>query len=542
MKNGVWKHALGIALAISLLSGCSGQTDTMSSKAADNMALARELPAASESNEDSATSSDDDIIRPANWSEDTHSNSAAPDYDVVFPQDEVNRIDITINPNVWQTALDDMTANYGEFGSRSLVMPGDRRPQNGGGPLSGGEAGGAQPPDGEQQLPGRGAQPPGGDGGRRPENGGMGMPGWNTGDDNPIWIPISIDFEGDTWTGVGFRFKGNSSLRSSWDNGALKLPFRLDFDQFEDDYPETEDQRFYGFQKLTFSSNFSDASYLREKITADLFRKAGVPAAHTAFYEVYMDYGEGPVYLGLYTMTEVIEDTVIAEQFADDDGNVYKPDGNGASFAKGSFNEASFDKQTNEDEEDWSDVAALYEALHAESRTTDPAAWRAGLEAVFDVEGFLAYLAVNQVVQNWDTYGNIGHNYYLYNDPATGLLTWIPWDHNMALNANVGVREPLSISLDEVTEQWPLIRYLLDDAVYHAHYVADVKTFIATVFDPDALEDRYGELAALIEAAVRAEGEGDAQSRAVFYKAIEALAQHTYERYEAASKYVARQH
>ena len=52
------------------------------------------------------------------------------------------------------------------------------------------------------------------------------------------------------------------------------------------------------------------------------------------------------------------------------------------------------------------------------------------LEEVFDVSGFLNYLAVNSVIQNWDTYGIMSHNYYLYHDPTTDLLTWIPWDNN----------------------------------------------------------------------------------------------------------------
>ena len=41
------------------------------------------------------------------------------------------------------------------------------------------------------------------------------------------------------------------------------------------------------------------------------------------------------------------------------------------------------------------------------------ATWRANLETVFDTDVFLKYLAVNTVVQNWDTYGRMTHNYYL---------------------------------------------------------------------------------------------------------------------------------
>ena len=99
----------------------------------------------------------------------------------------------------------------------------------------------------------------------------------------------------------------------------------------------------------------------------------------------------------------------------------------------GSFSEAAFVKKTNEDEADWSDIRSLFAALHDGTRTTDGATWRTNLEAVFDVDTFLKYLATNTVIQNWDTYGRMTQNYYLYNDPDTGQLTWIPWDNNEAL-------------------------------------------------------------------------------------------------------------
>ena len=84
------------------------------------------------------------------------------------------------------------------------------------------------------------------------------------------------------------------------------------------------------------------------------------------------------------------------------------------------------------------DILALFDALHDESRISEPATWRANLEAVFNVDTFIHWLAVNTVIQNWDTYGTMAHNYYLYNDPTTGLLTWIPWDNNEALTSGGG--------------------------------------------------------------------------------------------------------
>lgn len=177
-----------------------------------------------------------------------------------------------------------------------------------------------------------------------------------------------------------------------------------------------------------------------------------MPSAHTAFYEVYVNYGEGPVYFDLYTMVETVEDSVISQQFTSDEGNLYKPEGAGATFAEVAFNEAPFNKETNQDEADYTVIQSLFAALQADTRLRDPVAWRSGLETVFDVDIFLRGLAVHTVVQNWDTYGLISHNYFLYADPESGRITWIPWGNKRALSES-GVRNALSLSPDEVTDQ-----------------------------------------------------------------------------------------
>lgn len=62
----------------------------------------------------------------------------------------------------------------------------------------------------------------------------------------------------------------------------------------------------------------------------------------------------------------------------------------------------------------------------ASNRTTDSAAWHRSLENVINVDEFLNWLAVNTAVYNWDTYGALAHNYFLYND--AGRFRWIAYD------------------------------------------------------------------------------------------------------------------
>lgn len=387
----------------------------------------------------------------SDWSESTHSNDVNPDYDIVFPQDRVNRIDIKISSANWNIMLDDMTNKYGSFGSGSRGPAGDS-------------------------------------------------------EENPIYVPCSLFFNDVQWYQVGIRFKGNSSLKTTWGNGNWKLPLRLNLDRFEDDYPEINNQRFYGFKELSLANNYDDKSLIREKVVPEIFRDFGIPAPQTAFYRIYIDTGDGPIYFGLYTMVEIVDDSMIEDQFSDDNGNIYKPEGTGASFMENSFNTVDFEKKNNESG-DWSDIENLFNTLHSTLRTTNESEWRNELEKSLDVQHFLKWLAVNTTIQNWDTYGKMTHNYYLYNNPDNNLLTWIPWDNNEALQSGK-MGGAISISCDEVSSNWPLIRYLLDNDVYKSNYKSYLKEVINSAFDPAKVVSKYQYYGNLIrEYAVGTDGE-----------------------------------
>jgi spore coat protein H len=373
------------------------------------------------------------------WSYSTHGADASPDYDMVYPQDKVNRMDIVIDEDDWQTMLDDLDDLYGS---------------SSGGP-------------------------------------GMGGPGQFS-EETPVTVECSVFMDDIEWYHVGIRFKGNSSLQSTYNNNLGKYPLRLDFDTYSDLYPSLNGQTFYGFEEISLSNNYDDPSLLREKVASDIFRDFGVPAPQTAFYRIYVDHGDGATYFGLYTMVEVVFDQMIQTQFSDGSGNCYKPDGDAASFESGSYDTDELEKKTNEDFADWSDVESLYNNLHDGSRTSNPDSWKENLESVFNVDGFLKYLAVNTVIQNWDTYGRMTHNYYLYNDPTTNQLNWIPWDNNEAFQeGKMGGSLDLSLSSSVVSDDWPLIRYLIDNEDYQNTYHQYLEEVVTTSFEPTSMATTY---------------------------------------------------
>ena len=430
---------------------------------------------------------DDTDFEATDWTTETHSKDADPNYDEVFEDEAVKRIDIVITEERWQTMLDDMTETYGTFGTGS-----------------------------------------GGPGG-----------GLIDTDEDPVFVPAEVFYNDIEWYRVGVRFKGNSSLQSTWQNGNLKLSFKLDFDEFEDDYPQIDNQRFYGFKKLHLKNNYNDESMLREKVAGDVFRNAGLAASRTAFYTLYVDYGDGPIYFGVYTMVEDVENTLLDDYFGNDDGNLYKPDGDAASFATGTYDEDEYVKKNNEDEDDFSDVSNLLSILHDSSRTSEATTWRTNLEAVFDTDVFLKYLAANTVIQNWDTYGRMTHNYYLYNNPDTNKLTWIPWDNNEALQTgNMGGSLPLDFS-GLSSSSWPLIGYLYADEVYKAKYDTYVQEIADDAFSVSNIQSQYSTYSALVEpyATTELDGYTFLESSSDFQSAVSTLNSHVVQRTNAVSNY-----
>ena len=386
------------------------------------------------------------------WTFESHGN-VIPNYTTVFPQDKVNTIELVMTAEQWTSIRANVKSIVGyDFGSNTPSPPTNSTAE-------------------------------------------------------PNYTDVTMRFNGKTWKNVGFRLKGNSTLRSAWSQGNYKLPFRLNFDRFEDQFPGITNQHFYGFEEMSFSPGFKDQSLIREKLASEVFRAAGIPAAQTAFYRVFIDFGAGLKYCGIYTGVEIPDDNMIKAQFGEEAGNIYKPESNLVTFT-----ETLFEKKNNTLTPDFTDVKNFLAVLNAPSRISNPTAWRAELSTLFNVNHFLKYLAVNNVMVNWDSYGVMAHNYYLYNH-SVSKLTWIPWDHNEAFSGSPGItgsatggggmipgagRNALSLTMNEVAASWPLIRYLADDPVFFELYKGYIRQFQTSALDLTQWNARIDQYQALI--------------------------------------------
>lgn len=394
----------------------------------------------------------------------THGKLDEPNYDLVFPNAKVKTLTITITPANWQAMLDDMARFWGPRG------------------------GAGRPPTGGQMAGGVGGFP----------------------DHDPVYASVTVSFDGLTWNHVGLRFKGNSSLRAAWSGNADRFPFRMDFDQFEEAHPETKNQRFHGFKTLSLSNNTGDPTHMREALYYDLSAEAGLVTPARGFYEIMLDRGEGAKSLGLYTVLEVVRENVIPRHFEDASGSLFKATqaaSNLAANAKASLMsgfEAEGGIGRKEEEAKWTKLASLHDALHAPTRTTDAAAWRAGLESVLDVPSYLEWLALSTLFQHWDTYGRMPHNYYLYDDPKSQRFHWISWDHNFVLGAAVGGGRgfpggSVPFNKSNAGASWPLITFLYTDATYRRAYDGALTELLRDIFEPGKVGMRIDQLGALLQ-------------------------------------------
>lgn len=304
-----------------------------------------------------------------------------------------------------------------------------------------------------------------------------------------VWVPGDLETDGQVWKNVGIRLKGNGSLEGAWSRGEKDFPFRVAMDKFEDSFPTTKNQRFHGFKKLSFYNDSQDPSDIREAVAGEIFRSAGVPASMSVPVHFKVVHGEVSEDLGPYSMVEVPDNPMLNRLFGNDTGDLYKPMSQLDSFVHSEF----FDEDL---ETDYADVKALIVAINHPNRISEPAIWRAELEKVIDMRGWIKWLAISDAIGNWDEYGVYPHNYYLYNDK--GLLRWITYDLGWSL---VDLDDELIWHKTPNTEGYvfPLVDNVMTDPVYCKEYrtqitsaIADNGPFSAVGFR--SLVERYGNM------------------------------------------------
>src|SRR5258706_9531248 len=133
------------------------------------------------------------------------------------------------------------------------------------------------------------------------------------------YVHANLEFGSRIYPDIGLRFKGNSSYLTGRE---LKKPFKVDFNHFD------KDQTLVGLSALNFNNNAMDPSFMREAMSYQFFRDAGVPAPRTAWGLIYLTV-EGlhdHKLAGLYTLVEEVNKPFLKSHFGSAKGLLLQPE------------------------------------------------------------------------------------------------------------------------------------------------------------------------------------------------------------------------
>lgn len=275
------------------------------------------------------------------------------------------------------------------------------------------------------------------------------------------WIEAAVSINGTPYEKAGMRLKGNSSLMAlranelgleepqgpfsqapGGDVSAIEqrgeagilgpgdvsadepvsLPWLIRLDKYVDG------QNHNGMTELVIRSNGSQTS-LNEAVALELLTAAGLASQRAAATRFSVNAGRPALRLAI----ENPNDAWMARHFSSE-GLLYKAESTGDYSYRGddpdSYAEV-FDLEAGGTGEEAEDIAPLIEFLDFVNNSDDET-FAAELPERLDTEQFAIYLAMMELINNFDDIDGPGNNSYLYYDPVHVQFTVVPWDMNLA--------------------------------------------------------------------------------------------------------------
>ena len=249
---------------------------------------------------------------------------------------------------------------------------------------------------------------------------------------------------------VGVRYKGNGTFMVARES--RKFSFKIDFNEYRDG------QEFQGLKKINLNNCITDPSMLREALSYQLFREAGVPASRTGWAQVYLtDGGQADrQYMGLYLVVEQVDKRFLKRVYGSSKGLLVKPSTFGAFRYFGDdvaqYRAAYFPK-TDPTPEQWQRLIAFARLIHK----ADDQSFDDQISNFLDMDEFVSFLAVNVILSNLDSFLGGSQNYYAYLDPTSNKFQILPWDLDISFGAftllgTAEQRRNLSIDAPQIGE------------------------------------------------------------------------------------------
>ena len=311
-------------------------------------------------------------------------------------------------------------------------------------------------------------------------------------------VPVRLTVDGTAIDEAGLRLKRGFGQFRPLDD---KPGFSIETDEFVDDL------LLFDVERFTLGNAAWDHSFVNEPIVYELYQDAGLPAPRTALARVTVN-GET---FGVYVMRETYDERMLAQHFADPDGNLYES--TGAHDAP----EMGLELRTNERRDDTSDLDAIIQVVE----TASVEEYRAAIEELVDVDELLTYWAIEALVghhdgyaydlsdpallpgagdQIWNPYPN---NFYVYHDPTSDRWVFLVHGADMTLGMgswstyDVGPATPVVLPPKETAD---IARRLWEDPTFRLEFVERVRWVLDEIWDVAALNARADMLADLVRA------------------------------------------
>ena len=136
---------------------------------------------------------------------------------------------------------------------------------------------------------------------------------------NEEYYVCDVVINGQTFSNVGIRPKGNTSLSQVASSDSDRFSFKIEFDHYQDG------QTCWGLDKLVLNNLMSDATYIKEYLVYDMFDFLDMPASEYAMAQVSVNGTDWGVYLTL----EGVEESFLTRNFGSAAGDLYKPESMG---------------------------------------------------------------------------------------------------------------------------------------------------------------------------------------------------------------------
>jgi hypothetical protein len=313
------------------------------------------------------------------------------------------------------------------------------------------------------------------------------------------YVHGNLVFEGVPFHDVAVRFKGNGSFGPRAVN-AFKTSFKIDLNKY------VKGQKLAGVSTLNFHNDLSDPSWTVEPMSYRLYRDAGLPASRTAFVRLHVTVtGEiAHRYAGLYALVENVDTNFLKAHLGTSDGALVKPvtmkPFNDLGDTWAAYNQ-TFDPKTDLTDAQKARIIAFCKfATHA----TD-AEFAAHVWDYIDLPAFVNYMAVVVWINNWDSILWNGQNYYAFMSDKTGKFVFMPWDQDFSFGNHSYQLNGLAAAGD-IYKPWPesvpFLERVMKVPAFRTAYLAKLKEYQGTIFQPARFPALVAELARVIRPAL----------------------------------------